>query len=92
MSHRPTLAAISHFPTFRMKISICDICYKQDDAKQLTKSSRRVGYRGNSEFNIDLCPDHHETYKLESLPKHIQFSLALDGVNIDDQEAKRLAC
>ena len=73
-----------------MKISVCDICYKQNDMKTLTESTHRIGYKGHATYNIDVCAQHHMSYQLESLPKHMQFVLGLDGIDIDEEKALRL--
>ncbi|QDT91507.1 hypothetical protein Enr17x_03910 [Gimesia fumaroli] len=71
-----------------MQIRICDICYHENRTLVELKSYQRV--KGHPELRLDLCEAHSETYQPKTLVEHMQFVYKLDGIELDEHQARKM--
>ncbi len=72
-----------------MKISICDVCKKQDN--KIIEAPRALKVKGNSMLNIDVCKKHGDKISKMPMVDYVRFIYKLDGLDLKetDQEIKQ---
>lgn len=69
-----------------MKITVCDVCNKQD--KKIVEAERVIRVRKHANLNIDVCNNHSEEVNKMPMPDYVRFVYKLEGITLTETDSE----